>query len=75
MTEFPQYRKYVGVDTWFKIVSVNHFIELKQIGDRMVRSEVEANQFPELNFIQDMLACKDQRWEEISEQEFDHQDQ
>lgn len=71
MTDFPQYRKYVGVDTWFKIESANQFTEIKRVGEKLVRTVVKAEQFPELNFIQDMLGCKENRWVKIQQKDFE----
>lgn len=64
---YPIYRKYAGIDTWFKITDPKHFIEIKKIGNRFLISEVEAIQFPELLFIKDMIALHEQRWEEVDQ--------
>ena len=40
------------------------------IGDKVVRSEVEALQFPEMNFIRDMMACEENRWMVVEENEY-----
>ena len=68
--EFPQYRKYVGVETYFKITSDSHFVELKRVGKTFVRTEVDALQYPEKLRIQDMLECRDGAWEIVSEADF-----
>jgi hypothetical protein len=64
--EFPSYRKYVGVDVWFKIISDRKFIEVKKIGDKYIIHQVEAFQYPEMIFIQDMLKKSENRWENAS---------
>jgi hypothetical protein len=69
-TKFPQYRKYVGVDTWYKIVSTELFIELKKVGKHVLIEEVVAHQYPEKLRIQDMLDCKDNHWKSVTEEEF-----
>lgn len=71
MQNYPQYRKYVGIDTWFKITSETHFIEVKKIGHQKMITEVNALQFPEKVFIQDMINCLDNRWEKISADTFE----
>lgn len=63
--DFPAYRKYKGINVWFKVIDARHFIEIKQIGSKFVRHEVEAVQFPELMLIQDIVNCADDRWEVI----------
>ncbi len=68
---FPVYRKYVGINVWFKIITNTHFIEIKQIGNRFVQSEVVANQYPEMVLIKDMLACHENRWEVSEELDFE----
>ena len=69
-TKYPQYRKYVGVDTWYKIVSAALFIELKKVGKHIVIEEVKALQHPEKVRIQDMLECRGDAWENVTEDEF-----
>jgi len=69
-TKFPQYRKYVGLDIWYKIVSEDLFIELKKVGKHILMEEVKAFQYPEKLRIQDMLAFKDEAWESVTEDEF-----
>ncbi|MEX1001349.1 MAG: hypothetical protein WDZ35_04470 [Crocinitomicaceae bacterium] len=68
---FPQYRKYKGIDRWFQITSARSFIEISKIGDRYVRDEIQANQFPEKLRIQDMLNCLEDRWEVIDAADFE----
>ena len=69
-TKFPQYRKYAGIDTWYKIISEDLFVELKKVGKHIVMDEIEALQYPEKLRIQDMLECRDKAWEKVSEEEF-----
>lgn len=69
--DFPQYRKYKGLDVWYKIISVNHFIEIKKIGERYVTDEIEAARHPEKLRIRDMLECLDDSWEIIEAVEFE----
>lgn len=60
--EFPIYRKYNGIDVWFKITSPTKFIEYKKMGSRYLSDEVEAKIFPEKQFIRDMIDCYESRW-------------
>lgn len=67
---FPTYRKFVGINVWFKIESNRKFVEIKQIGSKFIIHTVIAEQYPEILLIADMLACLDDRWEKIEESEF-----
>lgn len=67
---YPIYRKYAGIPVWFKIVDAKNFIEIKQVGKQFTRHEVEAKQYPEMVFIQDMTSCLDGRWEVVSEVDY-----
>jgi arginine deiminase len=62
---FPQYRKYIHVDTWFKIVSDSEFMEYSRVGENKVFHHVHADKFPEKMFILDMLNCEEGRWERV----------
>ena len=64
--EFPYYRKYTGIDVWFKIVNAKHFIEIKKLGAKYIKHEVFAEQFPEIMYIQDMINLQGGRWEEAN---------
>ena len=68
---FPQYRKYVGLNTWYKIESTNLFIEVSKLGDNFIQHSVEAKQYPEKLRIMDMLNCHHNTWEIIDEATFD----
>lgn len=67
---FPTYRKFVGINVWFKIESNRKFVEIKQIGSKLIIHTVIAEQYPEILLIADMLACLEDRWEKIEESEF-----
>ncbi len=62
---YPIYRKFTGIDVWFKISSDSSFIEIKKLGTRLLISKIEAVQFPEKLLIQDMIAKHENRWEEV----------
>ena len=71
---FPIFRKYTGINVWYKILNDRHFIEIKQLGAKFIVHEVEALQYPEIIHIQDMIACREERWEEIPASIFDDVD-
>jgi len=66
-TTYPVYRKYKGINVWFKVVDARNFIEIKQLGTKFIRHEVSAVQYPEMLRIEDMVQCLDGRWEPIEE--------
>lgn len=63
---YPVYRKYTGINVWFKILSDRQFEEIKQIGTKFTKHTVVAEQYPEMVLIQDMLNCHEDRWEPIA---------
>jgi hypothetical protein len=67
---FPTYRKFVGINVWFKIENERKFVEIKQIGSKFIRHTVIAEQYPEIILIADMLDCLENRWEKIEQPEF-----
>jgi len=67
--KFPIYRKYNGIEVWFKILSPTHFIEYKKMGERLLKDEIKAEIFPEKLFIQDLINQHDNRWIEVTELE------
>ena len=71
MQHYPVYRKYKGLNVWFKIISDRSFTELKRVGELWVKHEVTAIQYPEIILIQDMLKCAEDRWEPMSGELFE----
>jgi len=69
--QFPFYRKYVGIDTYFKIVGEKEFIEIKKVGKQFVKHHIVATQFPEMQLIKDMIDCYEGRWETITAKDLD----
>ncbi len=70
--EFPIYRKYVGIDVWFKLISSTEFIEYKKLGTKLLEDHIKAKIFPEKQFIQDMINFYENRWIEVSEEDLNH---
>lgn len=68
--EFPQFRKYKDIATYFIIHSEKYFEEIKVIGSKYAISEVKAIQFPEQLLIQDMLENREARWETVAPSDF-----
>ena len=69
--DFPIYRKYVGVDVWYRISSLDEFTEIKQVGESLLLANIKAEQYPEKLRIQDMLNCHENRWEELDAHTFE----
>jgi hypothetical protein len=68
--KFPIYRKYKGIDVWFKIDDIKSFTEYKKIGQQLITHKVNAKIFPEQQFIKDMIDCYEDRWDVVSEKDF-----
>lgn len=67
--KYPIYRKYNGIDVWFKIESETQFVEYKKMGERLIMDTIIAKIFPEKQFIQDMINLYEERWIETTEAE------
>ena len=65
--DFPQYRKYKNIETYFKIISEKKFEELSLLGNKFVKYSIEAKQYPEMLRITDVLHCEDGIWEVVEE--------
>jgi len=64
---YPIYRKYKGIDVWFKIDSETEFTEYKKMGNKLLKDTIIAKIFPEKQFIQDMINLYEGRWVEVDE--------
>lgn len=69
--EFPVYRKYKNSRNYFKIINARSFEELIMVGERPQVREVRAVQFPEQNFIRDMVLNFADMAYEISSAEYE----
>ena len=69
--EYPQYRKYKGLEIYFNIVSEKEFEEIKVIGSKYAVSKIIAKQFPEQLLIQDMLKNFEERWDILNMENFE----
>ncbi len=70
--DFPQYRKYKNIETYFKIISEKEFEELSSLGNKYVKNSIVAEQYPEILRIQDMLNCEGGTWEVIEKKEYNN---
>lgn len=68
--DFPQYRKYKNIETYFKIISEKEFEELSLLGAKFVKNLIVAKQYPEMLRIREMLSCEAGIWEVIEEKEY-----
>lgn len=55
--DFPQYRKLANEKSFYEIVDERHFTEKQRIGKQVFTISIEANQYPEIIRIQEMLNC------------------
>ncbi|WP_027418640.1 hypothetical protein [Crocinitomix catalasitica] len=68
---FPIYRKYVGRNVWFKILNQNEFLEINQLGSKFLIHHINAQQYPEILLIQDMINKMEDRWEDADSEFID----
>jgi hypothetical protein len=71
--KFPQFRKYLNAQSYFKIISTEEIIELKLLGKFYEEHHLKAKILPDRNFISDLLNDYDSFAIEIDVQEFDEQ--
>ena len=69
--DFPVYRKYKNGRNYFKFINARRFEELLLIGETPHLRKVEAVQFPEMNFIRDMVLSFSAIAEEIDAEEYE----
>ena len=53
--DFPIYRKYTNLGSYFVITSASTWTEYKRLGKKYQRYDFTAQQFPEKLFIQDLI--------------------
>lgn len=56
VTDFPQYRMLSNGKVFYKIISMDEFVEIQFLGDKKMQYTVKAVQYPEKLKILDMLA-------------------
>ena len=71
LQEFPIYRKYRNDMSFFKILTPEHFEEVKKLPDGLVLFIFKAKILPDRNYIQDMLYDYHLHWEVIDKEEYE----
>lgn len=67
---FPCYRKLKGINHYYRIDSPELMTELIFFGKQVQCIETRARIYPDRLLIQDVIHCRENRWEEISEEDF-----
>ncbi|OIQ31697.1 MAG: hypothetical protein BM555_05145 [Crocinitomix sp. MedPE-SWsnd] len=67
---FPYYRKLIGKDIYYKIVSDEEFHEITKVKGRLNVELVMAIQYPEKLRIQDMITCHGNYYEKVDEKHY-----
>ena len=70
ITNYPVFRRYSDLNTWFKIISRESFTELKRNGKYFSLTEFKARIHPERMFINDLVNCEVNTIEISTEDEF-----
>ncbi len=68
--DYPIYRKLSNNRSFYKVVDSKNFEEIQIIGKKRRHQLIEANQYPELLFIQDLIAFNHLGILESSEKEW-----
>jgi hypothetical protein len=69
--QFPVYRRYKNGRSYFKIINPKRFEEVRVVGVQRVISLIDAKQFPEINFIRDLILNYREMADEISAADFE----
>lgn len=69
-TDFPQYRVLSNRKSWFKILNNQSFVEVQVLGRKRLVHTIQAQQYPEILRIQDMLTLAFEYYEACTEEEF-----
>lgn len=56
IADFPQYRMLSNGKVFYKIISLDEFVEIQFLGDKKMQFTIKAVQYPEKLKILDMLA-------------------
>ena len=71
--KYPQYRRYKNGLSYFKILSPVLCQEIKVVGSKRLTYTIDAKQYPEKFFINDLLLNYEKFADEISETEYEAQ--
>jgi len=70
-TLFPQYRKLINERVFYKISSDRCFEEVQLVGSKKMIYTTNANQYPEILKIKDMLELSETMYLDSSKEEWD----
>lgn len=59
VTDFPQYRMLSNGKVFYKIISMEEFVEIQFLGEKKMIFRMKAEQYPEKLRIMDMLSFTD----------------
>lgn len=68
--EFPQYRRLSNKKSFYRIDSMERFVEVQIVGSKYFAHDIEAKQYPEMLRIREMLSFSLQDIELSDEAEF-----
>lgn len=71
--KFPIFRKYLNERTFFKVLSMEAFVQVDIIGDGYMLHTFHAKVHPDRVLIMDMIEMANDAWQESSEEEFEKQ--
>jgi len=69
--DFPIYRKLANNKSFYKITSDKSFEEIQVIGSKKIFYQHEANQYPEMLRIKDMISFFEGIYLELNKEEWD----
>jgi hypothetical protein len=67
--KYPQYRKLSNGQSFYIILNDRKFIEIQLLGSQFIKHTIEAEQYPELLRIQDMLHLRFPEFEGSTKEE------
>jgi len=70
IVNYPIYRKLLNNKSYYKIIDARNFEEIQIIGAKKKKYFHEANQYPEILFIQDLISFHHSGINESSEEEW-----
>ncbi len=69
---YPTYRKYKNSRSYFKIVSISEFYEIKLESNTWYIYHFDAKILPDRNYIYDMTFDYEKFWSKIEQNEYQH---
>jgi hypothetical protein len=68
--QFPVYLKYKNNTSYYRIDSLESFVELQKMGTKVFKYEIKAKIYPDRLRILDMIVNEEQLWSTIDSEEF-----